>query len=68
MAVAAAVERGDWTGEIDVTFVPIGSTDLGGVESAEATPAAEQATPIAATASPVTAKPCLTVDSSVFRS
>ena len=69
LAVAATVNRGEWTGEIDVTFVPIGFTDLAGLEPADGTPVAEAASPVTADASPVSAaKPWLTIDSMVVTS
>jgi tyrosinase len=68
LAVAASIERGDWTGEIDVTFVPIGFTDLSDLEVGAGTPVAELASPVAEAAPPEAGPPWLTVDSIVVTS
>ncbi len=64
LAVTASIERGDWTGEIDVTFVPIGFTDLGEFEPGDGTPPA-LASPIAEAVPPQAGPPWLTVESIV---
>jgi hypothetical protein len=63
LAVAASIERGDWTGEIDVTFVPVAFTDLSDVEPGDGTPVAELASPVVEAATPVETPPWLTIES-----
>ena len=65
LAVAASIERGDWTGEIDVTFVPIGFTDLSGLEPEGGTPPPAFASPIPEAVAPEAIPPWLTVESLV---